>query len=113
MVTERTRVWLELIGSVLGLVVLRFLRNRSDDSEPPSRRWMIAGFVSIIPYSWAFDHNWHDIKNSRWRNGLLTMGWSVIQQFLIPENESAKYGFSIGMLVGGIVYRLWSAPSTP
>lgn len=107
MVTEQTRARMEFIGSITSLLAILLFRRRSDEYEPLSRRWMIAGFVSMIPYQWAYDRDWHSLKSSTRRRGIATMGWSAIQQFILPENESVKYSFSIGMLAGSIVYRLW------
>ena len=113
MVTEQTRARMELLGSIASLLAILLFRKRSDESEALSRRWMIAGFVSMIPYLWAYDRDWHALKSSIRRRGIATMGWSAIQQFILPENESVKYSFSIGMLTGGIVYRLWSGVLQP
>jgi hypothetical protein len=107
MVTEKTRARMEFVGSIVSLLVVVLFRRRSDESEPLSRRWMIAGFVGMIPYLWAYDRDWYALKSSTRRRGIATIGWSAIQQFVLPENESVEYSFSIGMLAGSIVYRLW------
>lgn len=107
MVSRRTRARLELLGNISSLVALVFLYNRSSDTDPPSPRWLLVGAISMLPYSWAVDRDWRHTRSSYRQRALSAVGWTVIQQVLLPDEESAKHGFSIGMLAGSIVYRLW------
>lgn len=112
MVSRRTRARLELLGSIIALAALS-RHNRSSDTEPPSRPWMLAGFISMIPYLRAVDQDWNHIQSSYRQRTLTTFVWALIQQVLLPDEEPVRRGFSIGMLTSTIVYRLWHGGLRP
>ena len=109
MVSRRTRARFDFLVSLCSLpVLLAWGRLVTDEEEStfPDSRWLAAGFVYRVAYSWAYDTNRGGLRTSRVRRAGVKTGVNGLLRQLPQGRSAARWSFSLGARLGRVAYRL-------
>lgn len=109
MISRRTRARFEFLVSLCSIpVLLAWGRLVTDEEEStfPDPRWLVAGFVYRVGYSWAYDTDRGDLRTSRTRRAGVKGGVNTLVRRLPQGRSAARWSFSLGARLGRVAYRL-------
>lgn len=98
----------EFASAVVGLVVVEWVRRRTDADERPSLTspWVAAGALSSVAYARLTDADCWRIRTSRSRRLGVGVVRGLVRHRLFANRERPGQEFGIGELLGVALYRL-------
>ncbi|AEH38680.1 hypothetical protein [Halopiger xanaduensis] len=109
------RIALDFVVGITALVAARQLRRLEDDSDDGDDDrsirldpgWVLAGAISSVGWTYAYDVDAFGLRESAKRRVALTACWSAVSRRYLSDDVSRTYSHTVGTGVGTLCYRTW------
>lgn len=110
MISRRTWARVEFLRSLFLFIkrINRICANQENESTRLDLQYFLLGLVEKLTASWIHDRDYWRLRTNYWRR-LYTFVAGVLLslKWFDSLTEAERESFSLGIAVGGVLYRLW------